>query len=957
MNRMVIRCALAAGIAGVLCAGPVAPAAAQAPYASYPYFVGNQECAQCHQGAGMGYQQSLWWLSKHAKAYASLAMPEAKKIARLSGIPVEPQQSPVCLGCHSTSAESEDWEREDGFRLQHGVQCEKCHGAGSEYMDESVMRSREASLAAGLIIPTKDDCMVCHIEKGSHDAVLGPANFDIDRAWEQIAHPTPRRWSYSKPPELPTGDPDLPQITGSHACGECHAGPDSGYQYSLWLDSAHANAYATLATPRAREIARQAGIQTDPMVTSDCLKCHTTAHYETAGGVQAGYQWFEGVGCEACHGAGSDYSPEHIMRDSRLASLAGLKTVTHDTCLSCHENAHGKPFDVEKAWQQILHPTKLPPPAEEPQYKTPQNLAFHPSGRELYVACEAANAVAVVDVASRAKVAEIPVGGQPNDVAFHPDGNWAYVSNRLDDTVSVIDVATREVVATIPVGNEPQGLLTDREGKLLYVLNSSIDSISVINTRSLREVKRLEASRNPWALALSPDGSQILVANALSRIMPFRDPPLSEVTVIDTELAVVEYRREVPGANLMIGVDWHPSGEYGLATLNRTKNMVPMTRLLQGWTITNGLAVVWRDGRVDQVLLDEPTMAFPDPTSVAITHDGNFALVTSSGSNRIAVVDLQKLIAMLQQATDDQRQRIIPNHMGKATEFVVKHLETRDSPRGIRIAPDGRTAWVADALDDSLGIIDVDQMEIVGRVDLEGPQEITQARFGERLFHSGNNTFQRQFSCKSCHPNGHIDGLTYDIEADGIGFNPVDNRTLRGILDTAPFKWEGTNPSLSRQCGARLAVFFTRIQPFNPEELAAVDHFVCTIPRPPNRYRPLGAPLTEAQRRGKLLFERTHTNDGRLIPELGRCITCHPPPMFTDRQLHDVGTQYWLDTHGVFDTPHLNNIYDSAPYLHNGMAATLEEIWTVYNDEDKHGVTNDMTKDQLNDLIEYLKTL
>jgi hypothetical protein len=39
------------------------------------------------------------------------------------------------------------------------------------------------------------------------------------------------------------------------------------------------------------------------------------------------------------------------------------------------------------------------------------------------------------------------------------------------------------------------------------------------------------------------------------------------------------------------------------------------------------------------------------------------------------------------------------------------------------------------------------------------------------------------------------------------------------------------------------------------------------------------------------------------------------------------------------------------------MAATLVEIWTVYNTDDRHGITNDMTKDQLNDLIEYLKTL
>jgi cytochrome c peroxidase len=55
--------------------------------------------------------------------------------------------------------------------------------------------------------------------------------------------------------------------------------------------------------------------------------------------------------------------------------------------------------------------------------------------------------------------------------------------------------------------------------------------------------------------------------------------------------------------------------------------------------------------------------------------------------------------------------------------------------------------------------------------------------------------------------------------------------------------------------------------------------------------------------------------------------------------------------------PQLNNIASSAPYLHDGSARTLEEIWTVFNPHDRHGVTNDLSKDELNDLIEYLKTL
>ena len=83
----------------------------------------------------------------------------------------------------------------------------------------------------------------------------------------------------------------------------------------------------------------------------------------------------------------------------------------------------------------------------------------------------------------------------------------------------------------------------------------------------------------------------------------------------------------------------------------------------------------------------------------------------------------------------------------------------------------------------------------------------------------------------------------------------------------------------------------------------------------------------------------------------------YAPPLYTNRTQQDVGTQMWLDDDSKFDVPHLNNIYDSAPYMHNGIAETLEEIWTRYNPYDEHGVTNDMTKDQLNDLVEFLRTL
>jgi len=924
-----------------------------------PVYVGVRVCTSCHQGRDMGHPLSKWLLSKHAGAYAVLAKDEAKQIARLSGIPQEPQESPMCLGCHATGAHAEDWQKDETFHVEDGVQCEKCHGPGSEYMDLRTMIDRDAAERAGLMMPTRQDCMNCHQVKGSHVAVHQLPALDIDQAWQRIAHPVPEKWSYDKDAKPPFGPAKAgrPRYIGARACGQCHKGPQMGYAYSKWRSGPHARAYAVLATEKASKIAAEQGLTEPPQRSPACLKCHATPGHDIAGGLNGGFEVYEGVGCEACHGPGSEYAVEAVMHDKHAAHAAGLQPVNRQTCIRCHQDSHDKPFDYDSAVKKIAHPMHLPPTAQGPIYKTPINLALSPDGRELYVACEASDSVIVIDTAQRAKVAEIPVGRQPHDVAFQPDGRRAYVSNRLDDTVSVIDTAEREVVATLPAGDEPHGVLTDSTGRFLYVLNTAIDGISVFDTTTLTEVKRLAASRNPWSLSLSPDGQRIYVTNNLSRFVPFRTPPLSEVTVIDTGRAVVEDRLEVPAANLLQGVHWHPSGRFALITLNRTKNLVPMTRLLQGWTITNGLGIVWADGRVDQVLLDEPSICFPDPADVAISPDGRWALVTSSGSDRVAVVDVDRLIQTIESATEHERQHVLPNHLGKPTEFIVGHIPTKNSPRGITIDRNGRWAYVVNALDDSVTVIDIPARTAVERIDLGGPKIITQIRFGEQVFHSANIAFHRQFSCHSCHPDGHVDGLTYDIEPDGIGVNPVDNRTLRGILDTAPFKWTGKNPSLSRQCGPRLAVFFTRIEPFTPEELAALDLYICTIPRPPNRYRPLGAELTDAQRRGKAMFERTTTNDGRIIPRQQRCVTCHFPPLYTDRRSHDVDTKYALDTHGRFDAPHLNNIYDSAPYLHNGMAETLEEIWTRFNPNDQHGVTNDMTKDQLNDLIEYIKTL
>jgi hypothetical protein len=58
-----------------------------------------------------------------------------------------------------------------------------------------------------------------------------------------------------------------------------------------------------------------------------------------------------------------------------------------------------------------------------------------------------------------------------------------------------------------------------------------------------------------------------------------------------------------------------------------------------------------------------------------------------------------------------------------------------------------------------------------------------------------------------------------------------------------------------------------------------------------------------------------------------------------------------------FDVPHLLGAWDSGPYLHDGRAQTLREIFTKHDPDGKHGKTSELSDQELNDLIEYVKSL
>jgi len=149
-------------------------------------FVGSDKCKICHNTAKQGKQYTIWQSSAHARAFATLASEEALKIGQQMGIE-NPQQSDKCLSCHVTAFGVADSLKEATLTMAEGVGCEACHGPGSDYKQMSIMKDREKSMAAGLLMPDEKTCLGCHNDKSP---TYKPFNFE-ERA-KQIAHPVPK---------------------------------------------------------------------------------------------------------------------------------------------------------------------------------------------------------------------------------------------------------------------------------------------------------------------------------------------------------------------------------------------------------------------------------------------------------------------------------------------------------------------------------------------------------------------------------------------------------------------------------------------------------------------------------------------------------------------------------------------------------------------------------------------
>ena len=592
-------------------------------------------------------------------------------------------------------------------------------------------------------------------------------------------------------------------------------------------------------------------------------------------------------------------------------------------------------------------------------YPSPIEMLFSRDGRRLFVLCQGTDEVRVLDPQQGfATTGRIAAGRVPRGFSLSPDGTRLFVANSWDDTISVIDTQQLDVTAVWHTGAEPSSVAEDGGGKYLFVPDRISDDVTVLSAHTGAEEKRLEAGRGASYIALSPDGTRAYVThvypnpNTGDTMGGDRGIPHAEITVIDTQRAVVSDRIRFNGVAHEFHVAISRDGRLGVAANMHPKNLVPLAGLEHGGAFADALTLFGSDvGKPVEVPLDELDRYASRPFGVAISPDLSRIFVSCGGSEAVLAIDTARLLRYAHAHPGSSA-----TNLAASANYVVARIPVGRDPRGVVFTPDGGKVLVANRLDDTISVIDARTNRVEDTIRLATPDRISVLRHGEQTFYTSRYSFQGQIGCANCHIDSTFDALTWDLEPDGFGRDIVDNRLIEDLRGTEPFKWNGKNPNLPTECGPRTEMYFWRSENYDDLTLTDLVTYIRGIPLRPNRWRLPNGALTPAQERGQEIFQRATDKLGQPIPLTNRCAYCHSGPKGTSQNSFDVGTMKSTDNTGLLDTPQLSNIALTAPYLHDGSAKTLEEIWTVFNPNDKHGRTNDLTKDELNDLIEYLRT-
>ena len=513
------------------------------------------------------------------------------------------------------------------------------------------------------------------------------------------------------------------------------------------------------------------------------------------------------------------------------------------------------------------------------------------------------------------------------------DGDKAYITTfETKGELHILNLSSGVVETGILVGSGACCPVLSGDKQKIYVCNQFANTVSEVDLSQRRVVRTVRVLREPKAAVLSKDGKSLFVANFLPNQRADADVVAACVSVVETgRFSKVKDIQLANGSNALRDICVTPDGKYVYVTHNLGRFTVPTSQLQQGWMNTSAFSIIDVDKQafLGSVLVDEPERGAAGVWGISCNKRHIF--VTHSGTHDISIIQhqemLEKFLAYPNKEQLDYDLRFLYG--------VRKRIPLEgNGPRGIFLNED--KLFIPTYFADILNIIDLTSGELT-HVALNPDRTEKKEHLGEKFFNDANKCFQNWQSCNGCHPgDARMDGLNWDLMNDGIG-NPKNCKSLLYSHVTPPSMISGIRASaeIAVRAGFRLIQFYD----VDEETASAVDDYLKSLRPVPSPYLVDGK-LSEKAEEGRKVFEKL------------KCGDCHSGPYFTDMKMHRIGEN--IEFEKGWDTPTLIEVWRTAPYLFNGSAVTLEEVFTKF----KHGIEKQKVSQKETDaLVEYINSL
>jgi YVTN family beta-propeller protein len=584
-----------------------------------------------------------------------------------------------------------------------------------------------------------------------------------------------------------------------------------------------------------------------------------------------------------------------------------------------------------------------PAVSEDEPHRSPIALALSADGALLLSANQTAGTVSLVDTKGARVLHELKTGDKPSGVAISKDGRRGVVTHwyGYDLCVLLINDGKLAIEGRLEVGPEPRGVAMAADGSTAYVAIGVSNEVARVDLSTLTVTGRLPAGREPRGIAISPDGSRLLVSSARSQ----------NVSLIDVKGWKVVCTIPIDGDNLR-QVTVSADGKTGYIANMRNRGFATTRNNIDlGWVLGQRLTRVPLDGSVsyDTLSLDTQGKAASDAHGVAVSQDERFVAVSCGGTHEVMIFRTDK--KRLPWRSNGSRDLIAPELLKKDGRY--RRVELGGRPTELAFAPVGSILYVANYLDDSIHVVDAESAELIKTISLGKPKTLSLARRGEILFHDADRSHNEWYSCNTCHSDGHTSGLDFDTLNDGrqdLSSAHLRSRkkapTLRHVTKTQPWTWHGWQTNLD---DAMVESFTKSMQGPKPkaEEVTALVAYLDTLEFPKNPFRQPDGNLTPAAQRGRDVFRSAKA----------ACNTCHGGAELTDGKIHEVGLEERDDAYRGYNPPSLRGVYDKDPYLHDGRSKTLHHALSGPHSADNVTGLGELTEQELDDLIAYLKSL